>query len=141
MKLTILALFIPLVVWAQPENLDRSVRLPTGYTTQMVLVPAGSFPRGAEGEEFDEQPVRMIYLDAYLIDKYEVTVAQWNEETRLASGTCRIRQAAKTIPSPLSRGPMPTIFAIGRVNACQAKPSGSAPPAVTTGANTLGEMA
>lgn len=86
MKSTIFALLIPVVVWAQPEDLDRSVRLPTGYTTQMVLVPAGSFPRGAEGEEFDEQPVRMIYLDAYLIDKYEVTVAQWNEYQQ-ATGT------------------------------------------------------
>ena len=35
-----------------------------------------------EGEAFDEQPVREIYLDAYLIDKYEVTVAQWGEYQR-----------------------------------------------------------
>ncbi len=66
-------------VQSQNEVLLREFRLPTGYTTEMVLVPAGSFPRGSESEEFDEQPVRMIYTDAYLIDKYEVTVAQWNE--------------------------------------------------------------
>lgn len=61
------------------EDLARVVPLPTGYDVDMVLIPAGSFPRGMEGEEFDEQPVREIYLDAYLIDKYEVTAAQWNE--------------------------------------------------------------
>ena len=72
-------LLVPLHAWGQVEDLDRSVRLPTGFTTEMVLVPAGSFPRGAESEEFDEQPVRMIYTDPYLIDKYEVTVAQWAE--------------------------------------------------------------
>jgi sulfatase modifying factor 1 len=64
---------------AQRDIVERVVRLPTGFATQMVLVPAGSFPRGAEGEAFDEQPVRQIHLDAYLIDKFEVTVAQWGE--------------------------------------------------------------
>ena len=72
-------LLFPLCAWAQEVDLDRSVRLPTGFTTEMVLIPAGSFPRGAEGEEFDEQPVRMIFTDPYLIDKYEVTVAQWGQ--------------------------------------------------------------
>ena len=61
------------------EELLQQVPLPTGYLTEMVRIPAGSFPRGAEGEEFDEQPVRMIFLDEYLIDKYEVTAGQWGQ--------------------------------------------------------------
>ena len=61
------------------EELLQQVPLPTGYLTEMVRIPAGSFPRGAEGEEFDEQPVRMIFLDEYLIDKYEVTTGQWDQ--------------------------------------------------------------
>ena len=64
-----------------PE-LERSVPLPTGYPTDMVLIPAGTFPRGADSEEFAEQPVREIFLSDYLIDKYEVTVAQWGEYQR-----------------------------------------------------------
>ena len=68
---------LTLPVCAQQEKVERIVRLPTGFATEMVLVPDGSFPRGMEGEAFDEQPVRQIYLDAYLIDKYEVTVAQF----------------------------------------------------------------
>jgi len=73
------ALLLPGTLWARHnvEQLQRQISLPTGYMTDMVWIPAGSFPRGTEGEEFDEQPVRMIYLDDYLIDKYEVTVAQW----------------------------------------------------------------
>ena len=75
-----------LPVGAQYEIDERIVRLPTGFATEMVLVPTGSFPRGMEGEAFDEQPVRHIHLDAYLIDKYEVTVAQWGEYQQ-ATGT------------------------------------------------------
>ncbi|NKB66508.1 MAG: SUMF1/EgtB/PvdO family nonheme iron enzyme [Candidatus Latescibacteria bacterium] len=63
-------------------GLQRTVELPTGFPTSMVLIPEGSFPRGAESEEFDERPVREIYLDAYLIDQFEVTVAQWGEYQR-----------------------------------------------------------
>jgi formylglycine-generating enzyme required for sulfatase activity len=39
----------------------------------MVVVPAGPFTRGTIAGGFDEQPVKQIYLDAYAIDKYEVT--------------------------------------------------------------------
>ncbi len=37
----------------------------------MLFVPAGKFYRGASG--FDQSPVKKIYLDAYYIDKYEVS--------------------------------------------------------------------
>ena len=74
----LLLLFAP-PLCAQYERVEQIVRLPTGFASEMVLVPTGSFARGMEGEAFDEQPVRRIHLDAYLIDKYEVTVAQWGE--------------------------------------------------------------
>ena len=77
-----LCVLIALPVCAQHEKVERTVSLPTSWATTMVLVPAGFFPRGMEGEAFDEQPVREIYLDEYLIDKYEVTVAQWGEYQR-----------------------------------------------------------
>ncbi|MDE2813454.1 MAG: hypothetical protein OXM01_10535, partial [Gemmatimonadota bacterium] len=63
-----LCALIALPVCAQHEKVERIVSLPTDWATTMVLVPAGFFPRGMEGEAFDEQPVREIYLDAYLID-------------------------------------------------------------------------
>lgn len=43
---------------------------------EMVFVPAGKFTRGSNLGE-DEQPVRQIYLHAFYIDKYEVTVGQY----------------------------------------------------------------
>jgi len=39
----------------------------------MVLVPAGEFLRGYDGGGFDEKPQSRIMLDAYWIDRYEVT--------------------------------------------------------------------
>ena len=43
----------------------------------MVYVPAGAFPMGTEDGEYDEKPVHEVWLDAYYIDKYEVTWGQW----------------------------------------------------------------
>jgi len=40
---------------------------------EMALVPAGSFPMGNSRGEAFEQPVHQVYLDAYYIDKVEVT--------------------------------------------------------------------
>ena len=45
----------------------------------MVLIPAGSFEMGSEDVEADpnEQPVHTVHLDAFYMDKYEVTNAQF----------------------------------------------------------------
>jgi formylglycine-generating enzyme required for sulfatase activity len=43
----------------------------------MVTVPAGDFWMGAEDEEPDERPRHLVYLDAYAIDRYEVTNARF----------------------------------------------------------------
>ena len=47
----------------------------------MVLIPAGEFLMGSrEGEgAYDEHPQHRVYLDAYYIDKYEVTNVQFKE--------------------------------------------------------------
>ena len=47
----------------------------------MVFIPAGEFMMGStEGEgAFDEHPQHTVYLDAYYINKYEVTNAQFRE--------------------------------------------------------------
>jgi formylglycine-generating enzyme required for sulfatase activity len=42
----------------------------------MVYVPAGEFTMGSD-EYSDEQPVHMVYLDAFYIDKTEVTNTQF----------------------------------------------------------------
>lgn len=40
---------------------------------EMVLIPAGSFVRGTNAGGFDEQPERVIHLNAFSIDRYEIT--------------------------------------------------------------------
>lgn len=47
----------------------------------MVLIPAGEFTMGSpEGKGYyNEHPSHKVYLDAYYIDKYEVTVAQYRK--------------------------------------------------------------
>ncbi|NWF72722.1 MAG: SUMF1/EgtB/PvdO family nonheme iron enzyme [Nitrospirae bacterium] len=47
------------------------------YEQSMVLVPAGEFTMGSSAGDPDEQPVRKVYLDAFLIDKYQMTVGKY----------------------------------------------------------------
>jgi formylglycine-generating enzyme required for sulfatase activity len=49
--------------------------------SEMVLIPAGEFLMGSplgEGDD-DEHPQHKVYLDAFFIDKYEVTNAQYEK--------------------------------------------------------------
>jgi len=43
----------------------------------MVMISAGPFVRGTQAGGYDEAPERTIYLDAYTIDRYEVTNHQY----------------------------------------------------------------
>lgn len=45
----------------------------------MVLVPAGEFIMGSNEGNADEKPAHQVYLDAYYIDKHEVTIGQYGE--------------------------------------------------------------
>ncbi len=47
---------------------------------EMVRVPEGIFTRGQDGRgSLDERPSSEVFLDAFWIDKYEVTVGQFRE--------------------------------------------------------------
>ena len=50
-----------------PQHLERS----------MVLVPAGEFIMGSWTGDADERPVRRVYLDAFFMDKDQMTVGQY----------------------------------------------------------------
>jgi len=45
----------------------------------MVYVPAGAFTMGSDKGNSDERPVHTVYLDAFYIDKTEVTNAQYRK--------------------------------------------------------------
>jgi formylglycine-generating enzyme required for sulfatase activity len=59
---------------------------PTGVPHEMVLVPAGKFIMGSDDGDSDEQPTRVVDLDAYFIDAFEVTVEQYR--SCVDAGTC-----------------------------------------------------
>jgi len=63
----------------EDEKQEQNVEQPD--LKDMVLIPAGEFLMGSkEGEgAFDEHPQHEVYLDAYYIDKYETTNAQFQE--------------------------------------------------------------
>ena len=44
---------------------------------EMILVPGGEFTMGSKEGADDERPVRKVYLDAFLIDLFEVTNAAY----------------------------------------------------------------
>ncbi|MDE0681981.1 MAG: SUMF1/EgtB/PvdO family nonheme iron enzyme [Candidatus Poribacteria bacterium] len=48
---------------------------------EMVLIPAGEFEMGHNGNA-KTKPVHTVYVDAFYIDKYEVTVGQYNQFVR-----------------------------------------------------------
>ncbi len=56
------------------------VQAPSEVPYEWIPVPAGEFEMGAEGgaAEADEAPKHKVYLDAYLIGKYEVTNKQYH---------------------------------------------------------------
>ena len=63
---------------------QRTVTIPTtvpkpstpSVPLGMVLIPAGEFQMGSS-ENTDEKPVHTVYIDAFYMDKYEVTNAQY----------------------------------------------------------------
>ena len=52
---------------------------------EMILIPEGVFTRGADDGGFDEKPQQEIYLDAFYVDKYEVSVKAYNVFRRNAN--------------------------------------------------------
>jgi formylglycine-generating enzyme required for sulfatase activity len=62
---------------------------------EFVLIPAGTFNMGAEGQEVDERPVHQVTItQPFYLGKYEVTQAQWQavmgkNPYRSRMGICR----------------------------------------------------
>jgi len=70
---------------------------PTGFdTAEEILIPAGNFQMGCDSLNLfescssDEQPLHTVYLDAYNIDKYEVTNARY--QACVTDGGCTAPQ-------------------------------------------------
>lgn len=70
------------------------IRLVDGM--EMVYVPEGTFTMGSDDSDAydDEQPVRNVYLDAYWIDKFQVSNAQY--ALCVEAGECTAPYARKS---------------------------------------------
>jgi len=69
--------FDPLATLTEKELLGLRAGKPS--LSNMVLVPAGKFIMGSPDGQEDERPQREVYLDAYYIDRTEVTNKQYQE--------------------------------------------------------------
>lgn len=54
-----------------PQQMGREIAGQDG--APMMLVPAGEFLMGSDEGKADEKPVHRVFLDAFYLDKYEVT--------------------------------------------------------------------
>ena len=60
------------------KTIDHEPALP-GSIDDMVLIPAGDFQMGTNDGRSAEKPVHTVYLDAFYMDIYEVTNAQYKK--------------------------------------------------------------
>ena len=83
----ILVGFLMFAVGASPvldeDEINEEIHKPVG----MVLIPAGQFQMGSEDADADadEQPVHTVHIDAFYMDEYEVTNAQFKAFRRRES--------------------------------------------------------
>ena len=76
----ILVGFLTFAVGASPVGDEEEIyEEMEGPPVDMVLIPAGEFQMGSDDEDAyaDEQPVHTVYVDAFYMDIYEVTNAQF----------------------------------------------------------------
>jgi formylglycine-generating enzyme required for sulfatase activity len=87
--------------WIREKGLLNQVtRTSSRDNMEMVYVPAGSFFMGSEKQyaDSDESPVHEVYLDAFWIDKYEVSNAQY--QACVEAGGCDSPDKGDLINSP-----------------------------------------
>lgn len=78
----ILLVIVLTVLILEGDNLLKTtVAQSSSVPEEMVLIPAGEFQMGSTDAEGDvnELPVHTVYLDAFYMDIYEVTIGQYRE--------------------------------------------------------------
>ena len=67
--------------WMNAPLLDARQEIIGKEGAKMVLIPAGEFQMGSNDSQADddEKPVHTVYLDAFYMDVYEVTNAQYKQ--------------------------------------------------------------
>ena len=70
---------------ARPDHPNIPQTILGDDTAPMVLIPAGEFQMGSRYDTMGNdatRPMHTVYVDAFYIDKYEVTIGQYNQFVR-----------------------------------------------------------
>jgi formylglycine-generating enzyme required for sulfatase activity len=62
-----------------PVAVETPKTITTRSGVEMVVIPAGSFEMGSKHGRDDEKPVHTVWIDAFLMDRHEVTQALWEK--------------------------------------------------------------
>jgi len=88
---------------SQPTSTEVEMPLPPAPSQVMVLIPAGEFQMGCDPGHNggfscppDELPLRSVNLDAFSIDKYEVTNAWYKQCVDAGACSPRVNNASET---------------------------------------------
>lgn len=71
----VLATFVALLLPSSGQAAQQEITGKDG--APMVLIPAGEFTMGSDEGNDNEKPAHRVFLDAYYMDKYEVTNTQY----------------------------------------------------------------
>lgn len=61
------------------DSVSNPTIVKTKHGIEMVLIPAGWFEMGSHKGEADESPVHKVWIDAFLMDRYEITQEQYSK--------------------------------------------------------------
>jgi len=77
------------LVVSEKANLDRlgETKISSSDHMTLVYVPAGEFLMGSKAGLTDEQPIHKVYLDAYWVDRTEVTNSMYADCVKF--GACK----------------------------------------------------
>ncbi|WP_447970685.1 formylglycine-generating enzyme family protein [Nitrospira sp. M1] len=68
--------FLAIPAWAESEDSGSDVEEKFG---SMILIPAGEFTMGDNDHHGNEQPEHQVWLDDYFIDRFEVTMSDYQK--------------------------------------------------------------
>jgi formylglycine-generating enzyme required for sulfatase activity len=97
-----------------PEATPEPAAVHTGTPPKenlLILIPAGEFSMGSEEGAYDEKPIRPVFLNAYQIQQYEVTQAQYAEFVRATGHRSPLMKKGM-----MGESPMPNMERFGNPN-------------------------
>jgi formylglycine-generating enzyme required for sulfatase activity len=75
-----LVLLLPLLAGLGCQKTDPTTTMITTKSgVEMVLIPAGSFEMGSKRGREEEKPVHKVWIDAFFMDRHEVTQAEYEK--------------------------------------------------------------